>query len=143
MQDKEKVRKMLTPEQYRITQEDWTEVPFTSDLYHNEEEGIYVDVVDWTPLFSSSDKFESWTWWPSFTKPIDSNFLNEISDDTLGMRRTEVRSWNADSHLWHVFPDWPSEAWWMRYCINGAALKFIHRDELKWSEYEKYLKLFE
>ena len=143
MKDKNKLKNMLTPEQYRVTQEDGTEVPFTSELYHNEEEGIYVDVVWGNALFSSSDKFESGTGWPSFTKPIDSDAVQEDTDSSHGMNRMEVRSESANSHLWHVFTDGPSDKGGMRYCINGAALKFIPRDELAWSEHEKYLNLFE
>lgn len=141
--NKEELRERLTPEQYRVTQENGTERAFTSELYHNEEDGIYVDVVDGTPLFSSHDKFESGTGWPSFTKPIEDDMVVEETDDTLGMRRTEVRSEKADSHLGHVFPDGPRDKGWMRYCINGAALKFIPRDELAGTQYEKYLELFE
>ena len=137
------LKERLTPLQYKVTQENWTEPPFDNEYYYNEEDWIYVDIVDGTPLFSSTDKFESWTGWPSFTKPIDENNIYEEFDESHWLRRTEVRSSNADSHLGHVFLDWPKEAWWLRYCINSAALKFIPRDELAWTKYEKYLSLFE
>lgn len=137
---KEELKEMLTPLQYKVTQEWWTKPPFDNEYWDNHEEWIYVDAIDWTPLFSSTDKFDSWTWWPSFTKTIDENVVSEETDKSFFMERTEVKTW--DSHLWHVFEDWPKDKWWLRYCINSAALKFIPKDELKWSEYEKYLELF-
>jgi methionine-R-sulfoxide reductase len=137
------LKEKLTEIQYRVTQENWTEPPFDNEYYNNEEDWIYVDIVDWTPLFSSTDKFDSWCGWPSFSKPIDENEIYEDFDDSHWLRRTEVRSNKADSHLWHVFTDWPKELGWLRYCINSAALKFIPVDELKWTKYEKYLSLFE
>jgi peptide-methionine (R)-S-oxide reductase len=140
---KEELKKILTPEQYRVTQENWTELPYENEFYDHEDDGIYVDVVDWTPLFSSTNKFDSGCWWPAFTKPIDANFVYEDFDESHGMRRTEVRSENADSHLGHVFTDWPKDEWGLRYCINSAALKFIPYDELEGTKYEKYLELFE
>jgi len=138
---KEELKARLTSLQYRVTQEWATEPPFKNKYWDNHEEGIYVDIVDRTALFSSTDKFDSGTGWPAFTKPIDDNFVSENSDESLFMKRTEVKSW--DSHLWHVFEDGPSESGGLRYCINSAALDFISKDKLKGSEYEKYLKLFE
>jgi len=137
------LRNILSEEQYRVTQENGTERPFSSEYDQLEEEGIYVDIVDGTPLFSSLDKYDAGCGWPSFTRPIEPAMVVEEFDDKLGMRRTEVRSEQADSHLGHVFTDGPTDQWGMRYCINGAALKFVARDELEWSEYEKYVSLFE
>jgi len=137
------LKNILTEEQYRVTQENGTEQPFSSEYDQLEEEGIYVDIVDGTPLFSSEDKYDAGCGWPSFTRPIEESMVVEEFDDKLGMRRTEVRSEQADSHLWHVFSDGPQDKGWLRYCINGAALKFVARDELEWSEYEKYVSLFE
>jgi methionine-R-sulfoxide reductase len=138
----ENFKKTLTEIQYKVTQENWTEPPFDNEYYNNEEEWIYVDVVDWTVLFSSNDKFDSGCGWPSFSKWIDKENLYEDFDESNWMRRTEVRGSKSDSHLWHVFTDWPKEMWGLRYCINSAALKFIWIEELKWSKYEKYLELF-
>jgi methionine-R-sulfoxide reductase len=98
--------------------------------------------VDGNPLFSSLDKFDAGCWWPSFTHPIEDEMVYENTDQTHGMMRTEVRSEQADSHLGHVFTDGPKDTWWLRYCINGAALKFIPRDELEGTQYEKYIQLF-
>lgn len=137
------LKKKLTPLQYKVTQESWTEKPFDNEYWDNHEDGIYVDIVDWTPLFSSKDKFDSGTGWPSFTKPIDENMLNKEEDNTLFSTRTEIISKNSDSHLWHVFNDWPADKWGLRYCMNSAALKFIQLSEMKEKGYEKYLKLFE
>ncbi len=144
MYSKEELKARLTPEQYRVTQESGTERPFSSEYETNEEEGIYVDIVDGTPLFSSLDKYDAGCGWPSFTRPIDEACLHEEFDDTHGMmRRTEVRSEVADSHLGHVFTDGPRESGGLRYCINGASLKFITRDELEGTQYEKYMSLFQ
>ena len=143
MYNTQELKKVLTPEQYRVTQENGTEKPFSSEYDDHEEDGIYVDIVDGTPLFSSLDKYDAGCGWPSFTKPIELTSLHEESDDTLGMRRTEVRSETADSHLGHVFTDGPQDAGGLRYCINGASLKFIQRDELIGTQYEKYISLFE
>lgn len=137
---KEELKKRLTPLQYKVTQEWGTEPPFHNKYWDNHEEGIYVDIIDGTPLFSSTDKFNSWTGWPSFTKPIDENFISEKTDNSLFMSRTEIKS--KDSHLWHVFNDWPSDKWGLRYCINSAALNFIPKEKLKGTKYEKYLILF-
>lgn len=132
----------LSPEQYRVTQEDGTERAFTGEYHDNKEPGLYVDVVSGEPLFASTDKFDSGTGWPSFTKPVETEHVVENRDTSLGMTRTEVRSTHGDSHLGHVFPDGPREAGGMRYCINSASLRFIHRDELEAEGYGEYLKLF-
>jgi peptide-methionine (R)-S-oxide reductase len=129
----------LTPEQFRVTQESGTERPGTGELLDNTLPGIYVDVVSGEPLFASSAKYESGCGWPSFTKPIDSVNVNEITDTTLGMVRTEVRSAHGDSHLGHVFPDGPADKGGLRYCINSASLRFISRDEMSSKGYEAYL----
>jgi len=129
----------LTPEEYRVTQQSGTERAGTGALLHNIEPGIYVDVVSGEPLFASSDKFESGCGWPSFTKPIVQTNINEIQDSTHGMIRTEVRSNHADSHLGHVFTDGPSEAGGLRYCINSASLKFVHREEMQRLGYGDYI----
>ena len=120
----------LTPEQYRVTQENGTERAFTGEYDHHFEPGIYVDVVSGEPLFASSAKYDSGCGWPAFTKPIDGN-VTEHRDISHGMIRTEVRSAHADSHLGHVFPDGPPEAGGLRYCINSAALRFVPREEME------------
>jgi len=132
----------LRPEQYRVTQENGTERPFTGEYLDNHEPGIYVDVVSGEPLFASIHKFESGSGWPSFTKPLDSEYIVEKSDASLAMVRTEVRSRHGDSHLGHVFTDGPTAEGGLRYCINSAALRFIHRDELRAQGYGAYLSLF-
>ena len=129
----------LTPEQYRVTQQSGTERPGTGEHLDNEEPGIYVDIVSGEPLFASSDKFESGCGWPSFTKPIEEIHVNELRDDTLGMTRVEVRSTNGDSHLGHVFPDGPKDRGGLRYCINSASLRFVHRDEMQAEGYGDYI----
>lgn len=129
----------LTPEQYRVTQEGATERPGTGEYLGNHEPGIYVDIVSGEPLFASSDKFESGCGWPSFTKPIEPAHVNELRDTTHGMVRTEVRSMHGDSHLGHVFPDGPADRGGLRYCINSASLRFIHRDEMEAQGYGAYL----
>ncbi|MCO6439598.1 MAG: peptide-methionine (R)-S-oxide reductase MsrB [Nitrococcus mobilis] len=133
----------LTPEQYRVTQQDGTEPPFANAFWDNKEPGLYVDVVSGEPLFASVDKFDSGTGWPSFTRPVEADNVIENRDASHGMLRTEVRSRHGDSHLGHVFPDGPREYGGMRYCINSAALRFIHRDELDSAGYGAYLHLFE
>ena len=129
----------LSAEQYRVTQENGTERPGTGELLNNTSPGIYVDVVSGEPLFASSAKYESGCGWPSFTKAIDPVNVNEITDTSLGMTRTEVRSSHGDSHLGHVFNDGPREQGGLRYCINSASLSFIHRDEMTSKGYEAYL----
>lgn len=128
----------LTPEEFHVTQESGTERPGTGALLSNKEPGIYVDIVSGEPLFASSDKFESGCGWPSFTKAIEPAHVNELRDSTLGMVRTEVRSTHGDSHLGHVFPDGPADRGGLRYCINSASLRFVHRDEMEAEGYGKY-----
>ena len=118
-----------------MTQEAGTEIPFQNEYWDNHEEGIYVDIVDGTPLFSSRDKYDSGTGWPSFTQPLEMQNIVEVDDSSLWMTRTEVRSKIADSHLGHVFPDGPKEAGGMRYCMNSAAMKFIPVDQLQFQGY--------
>ena len=132
----------LSPEQYHVTQENGTERPFTGEYWDNHEPGIYVDVVSGEPLFASIDKFDSGTGWPSFSKPIDTANVVEKRDFSHLMIRTEVRSTHGDSHLGHVFPDGPSDAGGLRYCINSASLRFIPLDELESTGYGEYRKLF-
>jgi peptide-methionine (R)-S-oxide reductase len=133
----------LSPEQYRVTQRDGTERPFQNEYWDNKKPGIYVDIVSGEPLFASTDKFESHSGWPSFTKPLDSKNVVENVDRGHGMTRTEVRSTYGDSHLGHVFPDGPQDAGGLRYCINSASLRFIPLDELESEGYGQYSKLFE
>ena len=133
----------LQPEQYYVTQEGGTEPPFCGEYVDNHEPGIYVDVVSGEPLFASVDKFDSGTGWPSFTKPIDGDNIVEKSDHRHVMVRTEVRSRHGDSHLGHVFNDGPRSEGGLRYCINSAALRFIHRDNLEAEGYGHYGSLFE
>ncbi|MEL7012549.1 MAG: peptide-methionine (R)-S-oxide reductase MsrB [Pseudomonadota bacterium] len=129
----------LTPIQYHITQQSGTERPFTGEYNSHKEPGIYVDVVSGEPLFASADKFESGCGWPSFTKPIEHAHVTEHVDATLGMMRTEVRSKHGDSHLGHVFPDGPRDRGGLRYCINSAALRFVHRDDMEAEGYGAYV----
>jgi peptide-methionine (R)-S-oxide reductase len=133
----------LTPEQYRVTQQSGTERPGTGALLDNKEPGIYVDVVSGEPLFASSDKFDSGCGWPSFTKPIEPAYVNEIADRSHGMDRIEVRSKFGDSHLGHVFDDGPQDRGGLRYCINSASLKFIPRDRMEAEGYGAYLNQVE
>ena len=133
----------LDAEQYRVTQESGTERPGTGKYLDNKEPGIYVDIVSGEPLFASSDKYESGCGWPSFTKPIQPAHINELRDATLGMVRTEVRSTHGDSHLGHVFPDGPQDRGGLRYCINSASLRFVHRDEMETEGYGDYLNQLE
>jgi peptide-methionine (R)-S-oxide reductase len=129
----------LTPVQFRVTQESATERPGTGAHLHTVEPGLYVDIVSGEPLFASSDKFDSGCGWPSFTKPIVTDFVQELRDVSHGMVRTEVRSTHGDSHLGHVFDDGPPEAGGLRYCINSASLRFIPRDEMEDEGYGTYL----
>ncbi|MDX0712587.1 peptide-methionine (R)-S-oxide reductase MsrB [Sinorhizobium medicae] len=138
----EAIRK-LTPEQYRVTQENGTERPFTGEYNDNKRPGIYVDIVSGEPLFASSDKFESGCGWPSFTKPIVPANVNELRDSSHGMIRTEVRSAHGDSHLGHVFPDGPQDRGGLRYCINSAALRFIPREEMEAEGYGAFINQVE
>jgi len=133
----------LTPEQFRVTQQNATERPGTGVYLNNEEPGIYVDIVSGEPLFASSDKFESGCGWPSFTKPIVPAHVNELRDNGHGMVRTEVRSAHGDSHLGHVFPDGPADRGGLRYCINSASLRFVHRDNMEAEGYAAYLNQVE
>jgi peptide-methionine (R)-S-oxide reductase len=133
----------LSPEQYRVTQESGTEPPGTGKYLDNKEPGIYVDIVSGEPLFASSDKFESGCGWPSFAKPIEPANISELRDTAHGMLRTEVRSAHADSHLGHVFPDGPKDRGGLRYCINSASLRFIHRDDMEAEGYGAYLNQVE
>ena len=129
----------LTREQYRVTQQNGTEAPGSGELLDNHEPGIYVDIVSGEPLFASSAKFESGCGWPSFTRPITAAAVNELRDTTHGMIRTEVRSAAGDSHLGHVFDDGPPEEGGLRYCINSASLRFVHRDDMVAEGYGDYL----
>ena len=138
---KETIEK-LTPIQKQVTQKSGTERPFTSEFHDSKKEGIYVDIVSGKALFSSLDKFDSGCGWPSFTKPLVGSEVIEKKDATLGMIRTEVRSSTADSHLGHVFDDGPRDKGGLRYCINGASLKFIPKEDLEKAGYGQYAKLF-
>ncbi|WP_462259554.1 peptide-methionine (R)-S-oxide reductase MsrB [Vagococcus teuberi] len=140
MVNKEELKQTLTPLQYQVTQENGTERPFSSEYDKFDREGIYVDIVSGEPLFSSTDKYDAGCGWPSFTKPIAT--LKELEDTTLARVRTEVRSSQADSHLGHVFPDGPQEKGGLRYCINGAALRFVPVEDLEKEGYAEYSTLF-
>ncbi|MCF0147708.1 MAG: peptide-methionine (R)-S-oxide reductase MsrB [Clostridium sp.] len=141
--DKDELKNRLTELQYKVTQENATEAPYSNEYCDNFEEGIYVDIVSLEPLFVSDAKFESGCGWPAFSKPIDRKLINEKVDRSHGMVRTEVRSKSSDSHLGHVFCDGPEELGGLRYCINSAALKFIPKDKMKEEGYEEYLSLFD
>ena len=138
----EELKQRLTPEQFEVTQNEGTERPFTGEYDDFYEDGIYVDVVSGDPLFSSNDKYDAGCGWPSFTKPIETKDVIEKMDTRYGMRRIEVRSKEADSHLGHVFPDGPTEAGGLRYCINSAAMRFVPVEKLEEEGYAEYRKLF-
>lgn len=137
------IKANLTDEQYYVTQQNGTERPFSHEYDHQFERGIYVDIVSGEPLFSSSDKYDSGCGWPAFSKPIDTAVINELFDDSHGMRRTEVRSRIADSHLGHVFNDGLPELGGMRYCINGASLRFIPVNDMEQEGYGDLIGLVE
>ena len=133
----------LSPEEFHITQQSGTERPGTGKYLNNKEPGIYVDIVSGEPLFASSDKYESGCGWPSFTKPIEPANVAELRDASLGMVRTEVRSAHGDSHLGHVFEDGPRDRGGLRYCINSASLRFVHRKDMEAEGYGAYLNQVE
>lgn len=133
----------LSPEEFYVTQQSGTERPGTGALLGNKEPGIYVDIVSGEPLFTSTEKYESGCGWPSFTKPIEPAHIQELRDASLGMVRTEVRSTHGDSHLGHVFPDGPRDRGGLRYCINSASLRFVHRDDMVAEGYGDYLNQVE
>ena len=140
--DPEKIA-ALSEEEYYVTQKSGTERPGTGALLGNKEPGIYVDIVSGEPLFASADKYESGCGWPSFSKPIEPAHVQELRDASLGMIRTEVRSTHGDSHLGHVFPDGPRDRGGLRYCINSASLRFVHRDDMESEGYGDYLNQVE
>lgn len=129
----------LTPEQFRVTQENGTERPFTGEYDEHFEPGIYVDIVSGEPLFSSAAKYNSGCGWPAFTKPIVTDNVAELRDDSHGMTRIEVRSTHGNSHLGHVFPDGPAESGGLRYCINSASLRFVPKQDMEAEGYGSYL----
>ena len=139
---KEALKQRLTEIQYEVTQNEATERPFSGEYDEFFEEGIYVDVVNGEPLFSSKDKFDAGCGWPSFSRPIQNTTLTEKEDHKLNRVRTEVRSQKADSHLGHVFPDGPEELGGLRYCINSAALRFIPKADLEKEGYGEFLQYF-
>ncbi|WP_105956054.1 peptide-methionine (R)-S-oxide reductase MsrB [Apilactobacillus quenuiae] len=140
--NKEDLKSVLTDEQYNVTQNAGTEMPFTNKYDDFFEDGLYVDIVSGEPLFTSRDKYNSGCGWPAFTKPVDQKNINSNLDTSHGMVRNEVKSSKADSHLGHVFPDGPKDKGGLRYCINSASLKFIPVDQLENSGYGEYLDIF-
>lgn len=140
--EKDELRRTLTPLQYEVTQNSATEPPFRNEYWDERRDGLYVDLISGEPLFSSLDKFDSMCGWPSFTKPMELASIEEKSDYTHGMARTEVRSKKANSHLGHVFNDGPPEAGGLRYCINSASLRFVPKEDLANEGYGDYLALF-
>ena len=143
VKSKEELKTTLTPLQYEVTQNSATEAPFQNEYYNNFKEGIYVDITTGEPLFVSTDKFESGCGWPSFSKPINPDLVQELKDSTLGMQRIEVRSKKGNAHLGHVFPDGPIEQGGLRYCINSASLQFIPKEEMEAKGYGYLLPLVE
>ena len=139
----QEIQQKLTPEQYEIAREDGTETPFENEYWDNKREGIYVDILDGTPLFSSTTKYVSGTGWPSFTQPINAKNIALKEDNTLLTKRTEVETASTWNHLGHVFNDGPKEAGWLRYCLNSAALKFVSKEDMETQWYWEYLSLFE
>ena len=135
----EEIRSKLNLTQYKVTQENATEMPFQNEFWNHEEEGIYVDIVTGEPLFSSKDKYDDGCGWPSFTKAIEDENIVEKLDKSHGMIRTEVRSKYGDSHLGHVFPHGPKDKGGLRYCINSAALRFIKKEDMEKEGYGEYL----
>lgn len=135
----QKAINQLTEEQRHVTQEGGTERPFTGEYNDHNEPGIYVDIVSGEPLFTSTDKYDSGCGWPSFTRPVVSENIKTLRDNSLGMIRTEVRSTHGDSHLGHVFPDGPPDQGGLRYCINSASLRFIHRDDMEREGYREFI----
>lgn len=143
MNNKEDLKKKLTPIQFAVTQEDATEPPFQNEFWNHKEPGLYVDIVTGEPLFTSLDKFDSGCGWPSFTRAVEVGHIDYKTDTKLFMPRTEVRSIQGDSHLGHVFDDGPRDLGGKRYCINSASLRFIPKDKMATEGYEKFLSLFE
>lgn len=141
--DQDDLRSQLTPLQWKVTQEDGTEPSFKNEYRDNEEPGLYVDIVSWEPLYSSKHKYKSGTWWPSFTQPITEDAVTLHEDNKLWAKRTEVRSAEADSHLGHVFTDWPQDAWWLRYCMNSASMNFIPLNEMEKRGYGEWIEYVE